>query len=56
VESIVKEDGLNKSALGRMRKVDSFIKESHRFSGTGACVYPILWLAVSRNVDFGALK
>ncbi|KAF9468818.1 cytochrome P450 [Collybia nuda] len=38
VESVIEEDGLNKLALGKMRKLDSFIKESHRLGPTGALV------------------
>ncbi|KAF9468817.1 cytochrome P450 [Collybia nuda] len=38
VESVVASDGLNKLALGKMRKVDSFIKESHRIAGTGSLI------------------
>ncbi|KIJ13791.1 hypothetical protein PAXINDRAFT_80408 [Paxillus involutus ATCC 200175] len=36
VESIVEKDGWSKGALAKMRKVDSFLKESQRMEGIGA--------------------
>ena len=36
MESIVREDGWTKTALRKMRKVDSFMKESQRYNGLGA--------------------
>ncbi|CAL1702998.1 unnamed protein product [Somion occarium] len=36
VESIVKAEGWTKAAMGKMRKVDSFLKESQRYHGLGA--------------------
>jgi hypothetical protein len=33
ISSILKEDGWNKIALEKMRKLDSFIKESQRVNG-----------------------
>jgi hypothetical protein len=32
----MEKEGLTKSALSKMRKVDSFIKESQRIGGVGA--------------------
>ncbi|KDQ57928.1 hypothetical protein JAAARDRAFT_34744 [Jaapia argillacea MUCL 33604] len=37
VEAIVKEEGWTKAAMQKMRKLDSFLKESQRFNGIG-CV------------------
>jgi hypothetical protein len=37
VETIVAEDGWTKVAMTRMRKLDSFLKESQRLNGLGAC-------------------
>ncbi|KAF8844183.1 cytochrome P450 [Paxillus ammoniavirescens] len=36
VESIVEKDGWSKGALVKMRKIDSFLKESQRIEGMGA--------------------
>lgn len=36
VESVIRDDGLTKLSLHKMRKLDSFIKESQRFGGAGA--------------------
>lgn len=36
VEDVVKEHGWSKASLQKMRKVDSFLKESERFCGMGA--------------------
>ncbi|KAJ7776606.1 cytochrome P450, partial [Mycena maculata] len=36
IQSIVEEDGWTKAAMARMRKLDSFIKESQRMAGNGA--------------------
>ncbi|PBK90633.1 cytochrome P450 [Armillaria gallica] len=33
VESIINEEGYTKSAMGKMNKLDSFVKESHRLYG-----------------------
>ncbi|KAF5365278.1 hypothetical protein D9758_005353 [Tetrapyrgos nigripes] len=38
VENTVKEYGWTKIAMGKMRKLDSFCKETQRVSGTGAAV------------------
>jgi hypothetical protein len=40
VEAVIATDGWTKSAMGKMRKVDSFIKEAQRLEGLGLCVYP----------------
>lgn len=37
VEDAVAEDGWTKSALQKMRKVDSFLKESQRLNSLGSC-------------------
>ena len=36
VEKVVKSDGWTKLAMQKMRKVDSFMKESQRYNGLGA--------------------
>lgn len=33
VERVVAEDGWTKSAMGKMRKLDSFLRESQRYNG-----------------------
>ncbi|GLB35443.1 putative cytochrome p450 [Lyophyllum shimeji] len=38
VEAVVREEGLTKTSLYKMRKVDSFIKESQRMGGNGTLV------------------
>ena len=37
VESVVATDGWTKLAMGKMHKVDSFLRESQRFDGLGVC-------------------
>ena len=43
IETIVEKEGWSKAALGKMRKVDSFVKECQRFegnfSGTGLYIH-----------------
>ena len=34
----------NKMTMSRMRKMDSFLKESERFDGAGASKLPFFWL------------
>ncbi|KAI9571035.1 cytochrome P450 [Boletus coccyginus] len=36
VESVVEKEGWSKASLGKMRKIDSFLKESQRLVGIGA--------------------
>ncbi|TDL22834.1 cytochrome P450 [Rickenella mellea] len=36
VESVIKRDGWTKAAMTKMRKVDSFLKETQRYTGLGA--------------------
>lgn len=36
VESIVREEGWTKAAMNKMRRIDSFMKETARFLGLGA--------------------
>lgn len=36
VEAIVREEGWTKASMGKMRKIDSFLRESQRFNGLGA--------------------
>ncbi|TCD68632.1 hypothetical protein EIP91_010287 [Steccherinum ochraceum] len=38
IERIVKEEGWTKQAMQRMRRVDSFLKESQRYNGLGSIV------------------
>ncbi|KAF8721948.1 hypothetical protein AX14_010063 [Amanita brunnescens Koide BX004] len=35
VEAVIKEEGWSKSAIGKLKKVDSFVKESQRLAGNG---------------------
>lgn len=39
LESVTRTQGWSKTALGNMYKLDSFLKESHRFHGLGASEY-----------------
>ncbi|KAF8897198.1 cytochrome P450 [Infundibulicybe gibba] len=48
VESVVTQEGLSKASLGKMRKLDSFVRESQRFTGTGACITPLLYFRYRR--------
>ena len=34
-EAVTAADGWTKAAMGKMRKLDSFLKESQRFNGIG---------------------
>ena len=38
---VIEEDGWTKKAMNKLRKIDSFIKESHRLTGisTRRCLY-----------------
>lgn len=36
VERVIKEDGWTKVAMTKMRKLDSFLKETQRFNGIGS--------------------
>lgn len=40
VEQVVAADGWTKTAMGKMWKLDSFLKESMRYNGIGLCTYP----------------
>lgn len=44
VEAITSEEGWTKAAMGKMLKIDSFIRESIRYEGLGARAYflPVL--------------
>ena len=42
VETITAVDGWTKAAMGKMRKLDSFLKESQRFNGIGLSASPSL--------------
>lgn len=37
VESVVTEEGWTKNALGKMQRLDSFMRESQRYNGINAC-------------------
>ena len=37
LEAMIREEGLSKVSIGKLRKLDSFIKESLRLSPIGAC-------------------
>jgi hypothetical protein len=37
VEAVIKEEGWTKSAIGKLKKVDSFVRESQRLAGGGIC-------------------
>ena len=39
VEAIISAEGWTKSAVGKFRKLDSFLRESQRVSGNGVCMY-----------------
>lgn len=36
VDKVIREEGWTKSAIGRMNKIDSFLREANRFNGLGA--------------------
>ena len=40
VEAITAAEGWTKAAMGKMRKLDSFLKESQRFNGIGLSALP----------------
>jgi hypothetical protein len=42
VETVINEDGWTKAAVGRLWKVDSFLKESQRLSGGGLRMFRTL--------------
>lgn len=37
-EAILQKDGYTKTAMSKMRKLDSFLRESLRFNGITACM------------------
>ena len=37
VKGIIAKDGWSKASLGKMRKLDSFLKECQRIEGIGVC-------------------
>lgn len=39
VEEVVREEGWSKISLGKMRKVDSFLRESQRFNGLRSGIF-----------------
>ena len=39
VEQIVQEEGWTKNSMGKMRKVDSYLKECQRLDGLGSRTY-----------------
>jgi hypothetical protein len=43
VTEVVNQHGWTKAALSKMRKVDSFLKESARFEGISASELPMLF-------------
>ena len=47
IQTVVEEEGWTKAALTRMRKVDSFIRESQRLTGVGACQLPLFLMVPS---------
>ncbi len=48
VEAAIREDGWTKSAIDKLRKVDSFLRESQRMHGSGLCMpSPLPFLCAS---------
>jgi hypothetical protein len=47
IQTVVEEEGWTKAALTKMRKVDSFIRESQRLTGVGACQLTLFLTALS---------
>lgn len=43
VERIIAEEGWTKPSMTKMRKLDSFMKESQRYTGIGMSAYLIQW-------------
>lgn len=52
VEAVVNKEGWTKSALSKMHKIDSFLKESQRFN-VGACTESISSLLLLPNSILG---
>jgi hypothetical protein len=40
VEALVKEEGWTKASVGKMHKIDSFLRESQRVHGIGTRKFP----------------
>ena len=52
VEWVVAKDGWSKASMQKMRKVDSFLRETLRFRGFDPCVYShLLCLSLSYHKD-----
>jgi hypothetical protein len=47
IQTVIEEEGWTKSALIKMRKVDSFIRESQRLTAVGACQLTLFLPALS---------
>ena len=45
---MVQEEGWTKAAMGKLRKMDSFMKESMRFSFLSSRMYPMLAFSLAR--------
>lgn len=41
IETILKEEGWTKSAMAKMWKLDSFLRESQRYNGIGLSTYAV---------------
>jgi hypothetical protein len=39
IDDIIDEEGWTRASIAKMRKMDSFLRESQRFSGLDACTY-----------------
>lgn len=39
VDAIVEEEGWTKNSMSKMRKIDSFLRESQRFHGLSSCAF-----------------
>lgn len=42
VEAVLQEDGWTKAAMGKMRKLDSFMRESQRMNGINGSMSPAI--------------
>ena len=47
IQTVMEEEGWTKAALTKMRKIDSFFRESQRLSAVGACQLSLFLAVIS---------
>jgi cytochrome P450 len=52
VESVIEEEGWSKAAVDKLRKLDSFVKESLRLSPISSCMF---FVEIDRNSEHSLL-